>query len=185
VSQEPHIVFHPVWSAALEHDRVTGVQRWLSDRDSLTRHLIHLSGERFTVVPLCEAWQTLRDDECIALQLPAASLGWVREVLLCGAEQPWVFARSVAGRLPLQNAGLELAQLGTRSLGEILFSDPAFVRRPLEVCRYPGRWLPHSCAHEGLWARRSRFDRDALGILVAEVFLPDFWLVALPSSDNC
>ena len=30
-------------------------------------------------------------------------------------------------------------------------------------------------ASEGLWARRSRFDRGALAVLVAEVFLPPVW----------
>ncbi|WP_122748420.1 chorismate lyase, partial [Pseudomonas viridiflava] len=36
-----------------------------------------------------------------------------------------------------------------------------------------------------LWARRSRFDRGPLSVLVAEIFLPSFWhaLYAHPEND--
>jgi len=35
--------------------------------------------------------------------------------------------------------------------------------------------LPQADATQGLWGRRSCFTRGALGILVAEVFLPTVW----------
>ncbi|MBF3221908.1 chorismate lyase, partial [Pseudomonas aeruginosa] len=63
----------------------------------------------------------------------------------------------------------------TRSLGELLFSDSAFERGPIEVCRYPAAGLPAEVHAEGLWGRRSRFSRGALGVLVAEVYLPRLW----------
>jgi len=66
-------------------------------------------------------------------------------------------------------------ELGSRSLGELLFCDAAFERGALEVCHYPGAWLPADDAVEGLWGRRSCFSRGALSLLVAEVFLPNLW----------
>ncbi|MCK1788527.1 chorismate lyase, partial [Pseudomonas sp. TNT11] len=57
---------------------------WLFDDGSLTRRLTRLSNDGFSVTPLFEGWQPLRDDECAALDLPLASIGWVREVHLCG-----------------------------------------------------------------------------------------------------
>ena len=158
---------------------------WLFDEGSLTRRLTHLSNEGFSVTPLFEGWQPLRDDECAALDLPAASIGWVREVYLRGHGQAWVFARSVAARSALQGDGLHMDELGSRSLGELLFCDRAFTRQAIEVCHYPRAWLPTADQSDNLWARRSRFDRGALSVLVAEVFLPSFWHALHDHPENC
>ncbi|RMQ48096.1 putative chorismate pyruvate-lyase [Pseudomonas cichorii] len=167
----------PIW---LEREQLVEAPEpltldWLFNQDSLTRRLTCLSADTFSVTPLLEGWQPLRADECTALELPEASLGWVREVYLRGHGEKWVFARSVAARSALLEGGLNLDELGTRSLGELLFSDKAFERGPLQVCRYPEAWLPTADATSGLWARRSRFSRGALSVLVAEVFLPTLW----------
>jgi chorismate--pyruvate lyase len=151
------------------------VLEWLFHEDSLTRRLTMLSGNRFCVKPLFEGWQRLRDDECSALNLPKDSEGWAREVYLLGHDEKWVFARSVAGRSALEHDGLHMDELGTRSLGELLFSDEAFARGALQVCSYPAQWLPEADAQQSLWGRRSCFSRGALSILVAEVFLPSAW----------
>ncbi len=151
---------------------------WLFDEGSLTRRLTRLSHDHFSVTPLFEGWQPLRDDECAALGLALGAQGWVREVYLRGHGQPWVFARSVASRTALERGGLDLETLGSRSLGELLFCDQAFVRHPIEVCSYPQSWLPVEVASAGLWGRRSRFERDGLDLLVAEVFLPALWHAA-------
>ena len=148
---------------------------WLFHQDSLTRRLTRLSGNGFSVTPLFEGWQTLRADECAALDLPENSIGWVREVYLRGNGEKWVFARSVAAQSALQDGGLDMDALGTRSLGELLFCDHAFERGALEVCRYPDTWLPVEDAADGLWGRRSRFSRGSLSLLVAEIFLPTLW----------
>jgi len=151
---------------------------WLFDDGSLTRRLIQLSQDHFAVTPLYEGWQALRDDECLALNIAPGAEGWVREVFLRGHGEPWVFARSVASRSALERGGLDLETLGSRSLGELLFCDQAFVRRPIEVSHYPSHWLPAEAAQAGLWGRRSRFERDGLALLVAEVFLPALWHAA-------
>lgn len=157
---------------------------WLFDDGSLTQRLTRLSDDGFSVTPLFEGWQPLRDDECAALGLPPASIGWVREVYLRGHGQPWVFARSVAARSALQGDGLHMDELGSRSLGELLFCDHAFTRQAIEVCRYPRAWLPSVDQADGLWARRSRFDRGGLSVLVAEIFLPRLWQVVHPHPEN-
>ena len=170
----------PAWQAAdhlvpapdaLERD-------WLLEPGSLTLRLTALAGGAFRVEPLAEGWQILRDDECAALGVATGSEGWVREVYLHGAGTPWVFARSVAARAALEREPFALAALGTRALGHLLFSDPAFVRAPFEACRYPAALLPAAQRGEALWARRSVFRRGALGVLVAEVFLTPFWMQA-------
>lgn len=152
---------------------------WLFvNQDSLTQRLIELSANQFSVSPLSEGWQPLRADECAALNVAEGSQGWVREVYLRGHAQPWVFARSVAVRNALEASGMSLEQLGSNSLGELLFSDRAFARGPLHACHYPAAWLPEDVRSDELWARRSCFSRDSLNVLVAEVFLPAFWIAA-------
>ncbi|MHA6491631.1 chorismate--pyruvate lyase family protein [Pseudomonas borbori] len=170
----------PHWLTAdrLHPAPTAAVLDWLFNEESLTRRLGALSNDRFSVTPLLEGWQTLRTDECAALGVAADSEGWVREVYLRGAGEPWVFARSVAARSALEGSGLALERLGSRSLGELLFSDRAFDRGELQACRYPADWLPAAVRAQGLWARRSCFSRGTLGVLVAEVFLPEFWTAA-------
>jgi len=184
VTHAPTSATAPLWQAQAPADADAHTRDWLFDQGSLTRRLTRLAHEYFSVTPLCEQWQVLRADECQALGLAAGSSGWVREVYLLGHDTPWVYARSVAGRQALEADGMALAALGTRSLGELLFTTPAFQRQAIEVCRYPMAWLPAEQAREGLWARRSRFDRGTLRILVAEVFLPSLWPVAQLDGGN-
>lgn len=178
----PHAAFadtvHWLTADQLQPTPTATVLDWLFDDGSLTRRLIALSHDAFTVTPLQESWQTLRSDECLALNVREGSVGWVREVFLRGHGEPWVFARSVATRSQLIDSDLHMDELGSRSLGELLFSDQAFNRGPMQVCRYPKQWLPSEVSAEQLWARRSCFSRDGLSVLVAEVFLPPLWAAA-------
>lgn len=175
---------HWIEREALKASADAMTMAWLFHPDSLTRRLTALSADHFSVTPLFEGWQALRSDECAALALPEQSVGWVREVYLRGHGEKWVFARSVAARDALLQSGLHMDQLGSRSLGELLFCDPAFERGPLQVCHYPAAWLPAADATDGLWGRRSCFSRGALNILVAEVFLPTLWQ-ALGNPEHC
>lgn len=167
----------PCWLSAqqLAESPSAGLGDWLFDQGSLTRRLTCLAAGEFAVQPLVEGWQALRADECQALDVPPDSPGWVREVLLQGKGQAWVFARSVAARTALESSGFDLQHLGNRSLGELLFSDRAFQRGELQASPYPAAWLPPALRAADLWARRSCFRRDALTLLVTEVFLPALW----------
>ena len=186
----PHItspLISPIWLEQSHLPALPDEQTldWLFDQGSLTRRLTALSDGAFSVLPLFEGWQVLREDECAALDLVAGSQGWVREVYLCGHGEPWVYARSVAAKSALEDGGLNMDALGTRSLGELLFCDQAFKRGALQVCHYPRVWLPAADRAADLWGRRSRFDRGALSILVAEVFLPRFWHALHAHPENC
>ena len=185
----PHItstLVSPVWLEQSELPALPDGQTldWLFDQGSLTQRLTALSDGSFSVLPLFEGWQTLRADECTALDLPENSQGWVREVYLRGHQQPWVFARSVAAKSVLQIGGFDMEALGARSLGGLLFSDNAFERGPMQVCQYPRGGLPVADQADGLWARRSRFSRGPLSVLVAEVFLPNLWAALSARSEN-
>lgn len=128
---------------------------WLFDEGSLTRRLTWLSNEGFSVTPLFEGWQPLRDDECAALGLAPASIGWVREVYLRGHDQPWVFARSVAARSALQGDGLHMDELGSRSLGSCCSATAPLPARPSKCAitlahGYRQRTRPTVCGRAAL-----------------------------------
>lgn len=167
-----------VWHS--QHQDNPILNDWLFNQDSLTRRLIWLSQDHFSIRVVNEGWQILRNDEYSVLQASQQEEGWVREVFLCGHNTPWVYARSVATKSSLERAGFNMAELGSRSLGELLFSNHAFSRGAIEICSLdpsvlPSAVLPYTLAHDSLWARRSCFSHDRLNILVAEAFLPAFW----------
>ena len=83
-----------------------------------------------------------------------------------------MFARTVADLQAFRAAGVHLEDLGSRSLGELLFSDPRIRREPIEISPYPADWLPSPLRAEHCLARRSRFSSERLQLLVCEVFLP-------------
>lgn len=168
----------PVWHSRPVND--PQANDWLFNQQSLTSRLRQLSHGQFGVQPLFEGWQQLRADECQVLGCPPGSSGWARIVFLTGLDTPWVYARSVASREQLLDSGFDLAGLGQRPLGELLFNDQAFDRGEIEICQLQTTILsaaaqPYCQPGTSLLARRSCFTSGALKILVAEAFLPAFW----------
>ena len=164
----------PNWHCAARHPGkpAGALLDWLQNEDSLTRRLIAAGNDDFRVELLQQSLQPARADEAASLGLDTGSQVWVREVLLHTAGAPRVFARSVAPMQTLAQAGSDLSDLGTRSLGELLFSGGLGVSRgPIEISRYPAEWLPAAWRNDNCWARRSRFGDDRLQLLVCEVFL--------------
>jgi hypothetical protein len=87
----------------------------------------------------------------------------------------------------LRGRGRHLMHLGSRPLGEVLFTDPHVRRGPMEAaCIQVGQRLHRRAFgewEEGLepiWGRRSLFRIDDRPLLVCEIFLPD-----LPASGSC
>jgi chorismate--pyruvate lyase len=166
----------PRWQAAVNAAECSAALRgWLLDRGSLTRRLQQHSDGDFSVTLLRQRWARPRLDEAQALGISARRHALIREVLLCGHGQPWVFARSVIPAQAMQGPLCFLRRLDNRPLGALLFSNPAITRGPIMLARWPQQLLPPSLQHTGaakLWGRHSVFHHAGAGILVAEVFLP-------------
>lgn len=164
----------PDWQPATSHPHSppSDLLDWLCDEGSLTRRLIASGQDDFRVEVLVEQQQPARADEAAALGLTARHPVWIREVLLHTAGAPRVFARTVADLQAFNAAGVYLENLGSRSLGELLFSDPRIRREPIEISPYPAAWLPAPVQAAHCWARRSLFSSERLQLLVCEVFLP-------------
>ncbi|HMM46350.1 MAG TPA: chorismate lyase [Thiobacillaceae bacterium] len=154
------------------------LRSWLTDQGSLTRRLkSHCAS--FRVDPLATGHARPNADEYALLDLAPGQRAYVRDVaLLCGGV-PVVFAHSVLPLAGLRGGWNGITRLGSRSLGETLFSDHRIERRPLAYRKVGHDHPLHRAAvwrlaanFRGLWARRSVFCLNGHPLLVTEVFLP-------------
>lgn len=167
------------WLRQLPHSRGSGAYYdWLVHVGSLTARIrsrcedfrVRLAGQR----RMCPF-----EDERAPLGLRSGESAWVREVVLLSGNAPLVFAHTVLPAPHARGSWRLLAGLGTKPLGELLFTDPLVSREALRYARLDARYplYGRAVAHSGvrpdrLWARRSLFRRDGRAILVSEVFLP-------------
>lgn len=154
------------------------LRHWLSDQGSLTQR-IKSHCVAFRVVPLATGIFRPNLDEYALLGMAPGTRAYVREVMLLCDEVPVVFAHSVLPHASLRGDWNGITRLGSRSLGEALFSDPRIARQPLAYRTIRrGHALFHAVARQqpltacSLWARRSVFCLNGHPLLVSEVFLP-------------
>ena len=152
---------------------------WLVDTGSLTRRVKKQCQNGFSVDLLGNSWIKPLTDECLSLRLPLNELSYQREVRLMDGDRANVYARTVVPRATYLNMPHRFNQLGSRPLGELLFTDPTVERGPIEIaCLKPGQWLYEMALLEedvrpkALWGRRSHFYIAGKPLLVNEIFLP-------------
>lgn len=144
-------------------------QHWLTDQGSLTERLTLLARGDFHVEVLREGWANARSDEHKALGAVSDQPIWVREVVLYGADQPWVYARTAMQADAVNNALSEFTTLGNRPLGAVLFNNPKCVRGEIDTGMAQLATLTSARP-----SRRSCFQYLNHPIIVAESFLPAF-----------
>jgi len=153
---------------------------WLLHPGSLTQRLLDASDGQFKVEVLSQSLLRPSLSERRALSLPDHRLALVREVILIGRGEPWVFARSVIPLQTLTGRLRKLRRLDSRPLGALLFSDSTMTREPLEWACIEPNGQPLAAQLEAMdksvWGRRSVFQLSAKPMLVCEVFLPSFSL---------
>lgn len=149
------------------------IKDWLLASGSLTQKLkSHCS--QFEVRVLGEDILNPFDSE-----LPSQSQAWIREVLLCLDGVPWVFARTLVPGAMLNIVESNFLALGTRPLGELLFTSGEFTPGKIEI----GEFTP--CTNlaglinsldqpstQALWGRRRYFSHQQQQLIVSEIFLP-------------
>lgn len=117
-------------------------------------------------------------EEARVLELPPRRFALMRQVLLCCAGVPWIFARSVLALSTLRGSNRRLAHLGSKPLGEVLFALPGLFRQEVQIlplCADPAmrRALVAALDEDpaGAWLRRSVYLLDNDPLLINEVFL--------------
>ncbi len=150
---------------------------WLLDKSSLTTKLVKLSKGNFKVKVLRQIRTRASRSEAQALGISRHSIVLVREVLLMGNHQPWVFARSLLPLSSLNGSLRHLRKQGTRPLGAFLFSQPHLQRGAIalaQISQHHAYVPPTLLDNVAVWGRRSVFYIDSKPLLVSEVFLPSF-----------
>ena len=146
---------------------------------SLTQRLQQTCGGGFGVEVVSQRMEPPMLSEAQAMQRPPQELALVRQVRLMCDGEPWVFARTVIPLPSLHGRLRQLALLGNRPLGAVLFADPTMKRSDIEVaCVGQNKRLYHM-AMQGvaggvseIWGRRSVFTLHSRPLLVSEFFLP-------------
>ena len=152
-------------------------QNWLLDRSSLTRQLIAASHNRFHVEVQRQVWAQPLASERQLLGMRPRQAALVREVVLFGAGQPWVYARSILPAATLTGPYYRLRKLDNRPLGALLFADPAMQCGLRQIARINTEHALVPAALSGgeaVWGRRSMFYLRGKPLLVCEIFLPEF-----------
>ena len=181
------VCFHKLsakrWYAIIDEDNFFISKEWrfwLLFSGSLTKQLRSLGNTDISIKLLSQKYQRPLLSERKAFRNSVYGASFVREVFLCDAHLPIVFARTVCPRHYRNGIWREIQQLGDRPLGDWLFSNQCAVRTNVELAR-----LSSNCFYlEGqppgeisLWGRRSTFNIRNSSILVTEVFLPNFEVI--------
>lgn len=165
------------WASRQRRGLPKGLRGWLLDQSSLTAKLIELSGGDFEVQVLRQHIGRPSLSERRRLGLGLGNWVLVREVVLLGRGEPWVFARSLVPLTSLVGPLRQLRHLRARPLGAFLFAQPGLSRDPMEVSRIlsANTYVPQSLQGKApLWGRRSVFRLSGRPLLVSEVFLEPF-----------
>lgn len=156
-----------------------GLHPWLLDSSSLTQRLIAVCRGAFQVEVIAQSWRAPMRNESRRLGLTPGRYALVRQVYLRCQEQALVYARTVIPAATLCGPNRRLAHLKSRSLGAVLFADPATERGAFELARLTPRDRLYALATRDLtsrpaelWGRRARFLLRGQPLLVSEIFLP-------------
>jgi chorismate--pyruvate lyase len=166
------------WRVAAAPGLSVRTRDWLRAGGSLTHRLAMLGPVDVRIVR--EAWAApLRDEQRCCRGRSASRRVWTREVLLCVAGEPYVFAHSVTPADAARHVWRAMRSLGRRPLADMLFGDPGVTRTRRVSRRLPPRHalarrtrrhadLPHGAPV----ARRSVFVRGGVPLVVTECLLP-------------
>ena len=176
------LIHDPQWythSHRFLHHIPAEMQEWLFDEGSLTARIIAACDGPFRVEVVSQGWQRPFANEAKRLGIKQYQCALVRQVRLYCGDTPWVFARTVIPLKTLSGPQRQLAGLGSKSLGTMLFADPGMTRDSMEVARLCAPHYFYLNATQGLttlpafiWGRRSVFYLNRKPLLVNEIFLP-------------
>ena len=162
----------------MRHNLPYDVQSWVYEPHSLTQRLRNIYGDAVKVKILFHQWKRPFLSEITALQSHHQHYSLVREVLLYADDKPLILARTILPKKTIRIAKRNLSHLGTRPLGEVIFSYPHLERLEMDVCSIkPLMWnaslQQQLNINQKIWGRRTIYAIQQQPLLVSELFLPD------------
>ena len=150
---------------------------WLIDKNSLTARLKKLCDDNLSIDVVSQQIQIPRPSEIQLFPVQRGKRFFVRDVILIGSGNPWVYARSILREETISGELSSLRQLGANPLGAWLFSQPSLHRGVMQIAMVQAEHVPALdpiLASDSMWGRRSMFFVLGEPILVTEIFLPRF-----------
>lgn len=175
LEQEPH------WNVSRQGERHTiplTAQSWIYEPGSITQRLRSYYGDAVKVKILYNDRQLPFLSERRLLGLNPGRYALTREVLLHADGKPLILARTLIPEKTIKAARRNLAHLGSRPLGEVIFSYPKLERHEMEFAQVgQALWTPFAAgeAHidRPIWGRRTVYAIRKRLMLVNEFFLPE------------
>ncbi|TAN69330.1 MAG: chorismate lyase [Methylobacter sp.] len=170
----------PLWlenRSGTRHTLPENVQSWTYEPGSLTQRLRDYYGAAIRVKILLQQWNTPFLTERRLLKLHENKYSLIREVLLHADGKPLILARTIIPTKTIKAAKSNLAHLGSRPLGEVIFSYPKLERIEMDVTLIePSTWTQPAIAEvnidQPIWGRRTVYAITQRQMLVSEFFLP-------------
>jgi chorismate--pyruvate lyase len=176
----------PVWvenRCGTRHTLPENVQSWVYEPGSLTQRLRNYYGDKVGVNVLLQQWNTPFLTERKLLKLHESKYSLIREVLLHANGKPLILARTVIPPKTVKVAKSNLAHLGNRPLGEVIFSYPKLERIEMDVTLINSSpieqrpiWtqsaIDKASIDQPMWGRRTVYAIAQRQMLVSEFFLP-------------
>ena len=161
----------------VRHHLPENVQSWTYEAGSLTRRLRDFYGKAVTVNLLFHQWRTPFLSERRLLQVPEHRYCLIREVVLHANGLPLIAARTIIPEQTIKGAHRNLSHLGSRPLGEVIFSYPKLERLEMEIVLLEqNAWKPNAVnaiqTNQPVWGRRTVYAIAQRPMLVSEFFLP-------------
>jgi chorismate lyase len=154
------------------------VQSWAYEGGSLTQRLRDYYGSSVAVAILYHKWGAPYLTERRQLESPLQRFCLIREVMLHTNSKPLLLARTIIPEATIKVAHRNLAHLGTRPLGEVIFSYPDLERISMDLTRIsPSNWTAQTQQKANIeqptWGRRTIYAINNRPMLVSEFFLPE------------
>ncbi len=170
----------PLWlenRSCTRHTLPENVQSWVYEPGSLTQRLRDYYGDAIGVKILLQQWNTPFLSERRLLKLHENKYSLTREVLLHADGEPLILARTIIPASTIKVAKSNLAHLGSRPLGEVIFAYPKLERIEMDVTLInPPTWTQSAIAEahidQPIWGRRTVYAIAQRQMLVSEFFLP-------------
>jgi chorismate--pyruvate lyase len=134
-------------------------------------------GKDFNVNLQAQHWASPSIGEQQVLGITRGRYANIREVLLCKGDAVLVVARTVIPRQILTGRVRHLISLGSKPLGEVIFSEPGLHRGSFEIAElkpefFQANLFPMAIPNQSIWGRRSCYIIHNKPILISEIFLP-------------
>lgn len=161
----------------LRHRLPENVASWIYEAGSLTRRLRSYYGSAVKVEVVYQRWLTPFLSERKLLGQAEHRYCMTREVMLHANGMPLILARTIMPKQTIRSAHRNLSRLGSRPLGEVIFSYPDIERLDLQVTALsPSAWSPNAvelgAIRTPVWGRRTVYAIMHQPLLVNEFFMP-------------